>query len=200
MRAVALREDIKDLILDAAERLLDRYGFRKMTMDDLAQEVGIAKATIYQHFSNKEDVALGRIDRAMGDLLKKLSEIAIGPGDTAARLESLLVIRIVFRAKRARVGAYDLDEQLASIRPTLRSRQGDYFRQEAALVEHLLIIGIEEGRYAGVENPGRTARSLIAATNGLLPSNLSHSYISKISDIESHARDIAHMLVRGLSV
>jgi len=54
MKAIAVREDISDLILDAADRLLARYGYKKMTMDDLAQEVGIGKGTIYLHFSTKE--------------------------------------------------------------------------------------------------------------------------------------------------
>ena len=43
MGAVAVREDVHDLILDAADRLLARYGYRKMTMDDLAREVGIGQ-------------------------------------------------------------------------------------------------------------------------------------------------------------
>ena len=31
MRAVAVRQDIKDLILDAADRLLNQFGYKKMT-------------------------------------------------------------------------------------------------------------------------------------------------------------------------
>jgi len=32
-------------ILDAADRLLGRFGFRRMTIDDLAKEAGIGKGT-----------------------------------------------------------------------------------------------------------------------------------------------------------
>ena len=46
-------------------RLLARYGYRKMTIDDVAREVGIGKGTIYLHFKSKEDVALSRIDRVI---------------------------------------------------------------------------------------------------------------------------------------
>ena len=60
MRAIAVREDISDLILDAADRLLARYGYRKMTIDDVAKEVGIGKGTIYLHFKSKEEIALAR--------------------------------------------------------------------------------------------------------------------------------------------
>ena len=43
MRAIAVQKNIREIILDAADRLLARYGYKKMTMDDLAQEVGIGK-------------------------------------------------------------------------------------------------------------------------------------------------------------
>ena len=75
MRAIAVREDICDLILDAADRLLARYGF-KMTMEDLAQEVGIGKGTVYLHFSSKEEVALSRVDRVVEHLKTELNSIA----------------------------------------------------------------------------------------------------------------------------
>jgi AcrR family transcriptional regulator len=40
MRQIAQRQDIRDLILDGVDILLARYGYRKMTMEDLAREVG----------------------------------------------------------------------------------------------------------------------------------------------------------------
>jgi AcrR family transcriptional regulator len=55
MRDVAIRQDIKDLILDAADRLLNQFGYKKMTMDNLAREVGIAKGSLYLHFPGKEE-------------------------------------------------------------------------------------------------------------------------------------------------
>ena len=49
--------------MDATDRLLARFGYKKMTIDDLAQEVGIGKGTVYLHFSSKEEIALSHIDR-----------------------------------------------------------------------------------------------------------------------------------------
>jgi AcrR family transcriptional regulator len=41
-------------ILDALQILATAQGFANVTMDDLAQEVGISKATLYQHFESKD--------------------------------------------------------------------------------------------------------------------------------------------------
>ena len=63
MGKIAKREDIRDLILDAVGGLLAAYGYGKMTMQDVARQVGIGKGTIYLHFPSKEELVLAHIDR-----------------------------------------------------------------------------------------------------------------------------------------
>ena len=46
----------RDRILDAAERLLARIGYKKTTMEDIAREVGPGKRTLYLHFASKESL------------------------------------------------------------------------------------------------------------------------------------------------
>jgi AcrR family transcriptional regulator len=52
-------------ILDAAELLLIERGYAALTMDDLADAVGISKPTLYQHFKSKEDLAARVIVNAL---------------------------------------------------------------------------------------------------------------------------------------
>jgi AcrR family transcriptional regulator len=48
--------EIKDKILTEAELLFMRYGFKSITMDDVARELGISKKTLYQFFTDKNDL------------------------------------------------------------------------------------------------------------------------------------------------
>jgi AcrR family transcriptional regulator len=64
-KKLAIREK---QILQAALRLIERDGFAELTMDALAAEAGIAKATLYQHFANKEDLAVRSALRAFENL------------------------------------------------------------------------------------------------------------------------------------
>jgi AcrR family transcriptional regulator len=48
------RFDTERRILETASRLFLRYGFEKTTMDDIAREAGIAKATLYRYWPSKE--------------------------------------------------------------------------------------------------------------------------------------------------
>ncbi|HCI82133.1 MAG TPA: hypothetical protein DHW02_20865 [Ktedonobacter sp.] len=43
-----------DLLLDAALALIQRWGYKKTTMDDVAKQAGVAKKTLYLHWSTRE--------------------------------------------------------------------------------------------------------------------------------------------------
>jgi AcrR family transcriptional regulator len=46
-------EEVKNKILNGAEGLFLKYGFKSITMDDIARELGISKKTLYQFFEDK---------------------------------------------------------------------------------------------------------------------------------------------------
>lgn len=62
----------EDAIVTAVNRLLAEKGFDAMTVDAVAAEVGIAKASLYKHFSSKEALAgaamIGVLDRAIAQV------------------------------------------------------------------------------------------------------------------------------------
>ena len=75
MRATVQTQEVRESILDATDKLPARYGFQKMTIDELAREVGIGKGGIYLHFKSKEEIALSHIDRIIERLCRNLRDI-----------------------------------------------------------------------------------------------------------------------------
>lgn len=69
MSRVSFREKIlrvrEDAIVDAVNRLLAEKGFDLMTVDEVAAEVGIAKASLYKHFPSKEALAAAAMVRLL---------------------------------------------------------------------------------------------------------------------------------------
>ncbi len=53
---VIIMDDIKNNILDKTKDRLDRFGFKKTTMDEISRDCKISKKTIYEHFKDKEDL------------------------------------------------------------------------------------------------------------------------------------------------
>jgi AcrR family transcriptional regulator len=65
---------MKNRIIDSAEKRFSQYGFRRVTMDDIASDLGISKKTLYLHFKSKEDIAWAvktRMHRDIDRLLQK---------------------------------------------------------------------------------------------------------------------------------
>jgi len=198
IRQIARREDITDLILDGVDTLLGRYGYRKMTMEDLAAEVGIGKGTIYLHFASKEEVVLSHIDRIVDRLLDRLREIRQQPLPARERLKRMLVLRVMFRFDSVGHYTQSLNDLLSALRPEFLTRRQRHFRKEITLFADIL----EEGRATRAfrcDDAKATAQALLWATNSLLPYSLSAKELGRRSDIEAAVSRTADLLLDGLT-
>jgi len=57
--------EIKDRIKQKADELYRKYGVKSVTMDEIASQMGVSKKTIYQSFSDKNEL----VDEVIGDML-----------------------------------------------------------------------------------------------------------------------------------
>lgn len=48
--------ELRERILREADELFCKFGIKRITMDDIARELGISKKTIYQHFKDKNEL------------------------------------------------------------------------------------------------------------------------------------------------
>ena len=55
----------EDAIVSSVNRLLAEKGFEQMTVDEVAADVGIAKASLYKHFASKEALAAAAMVRVL---------------------------------------------------------------------------------------------------------------------------------------
>jgi AcrR family transcriptional regulator len=63
-------------ILDVAAELFMEKGYAKTTMQDIVNGLGMSKGAIFYHFKSKEDVMTAVIERMVGELTKRATEIA----------------------------------------------------------------------------------------------------------------------------
>jgi len=189
--------DVKGAILDAADRLLARSGYKKMTIDDLAAEVGIGKGSVYLHFSSKEEIALSHIDAVIERVKTRLHEIAQKKTSYESRLKEMLIERVLCRFDSVQHYTQSLNDILSKIRPSLLERRKRYFEEEARIFAALLRDGVNDGAFARI-NVEDIARSLLLATNSLLPYSLSTQELGERNEIEKRASALADLLLKGL--
>ncbi|OIQ29363.1 MAG: TetR family transcriptional regulator [Bacteroidetes bacterium MedPE-SWsnd-G2] len=68
---------MKHKILVSASDLFLSYGFKSVTMDDIANKIGISKKTIYQHFSNKTELIEATTLHLFDEISKGIDEIIL---------------------------------------------------------------------------------------------------------------------------
>jgi AcrR family transcriptional regulator len=197
MRQIARRHDIHDLILDAVDGLLARYGYNKMTMEDVARQVGIGKGTIYLHFKSKQELVLSHVDRIAETVVRKLRETAESPDSPDRRLRRMLVLRVVHRFDSVAHYTQNLGDLLSSVRTPLLARRQGHFEREAAVFEDVLRDGARSGSL-DCPDPRTAALVLIQSTNSLLPFSLSPRELGRREEVEGQAGRIADLLVKGL--
>ncbi|MFM7531979.1 MAG: TetR/AcrR family transcriptional regulator [Rubrivivax sp.] len=99
----------EDAIVSSVNRLLAQKGFDLMTVDEVAADVGIAKASLYKHFASKEALA----SAAMVRVLERGAEVI---GQQAARAEASAMQRL------QEVTRWVLGTHLSGQMPTLPSQ------------------------------------------------------------------------------
>lgn len=80
----------KEEILDCAEKLFAARGYRSTTLIDIAEEIGIAKATVFHHYRTKEQILFELYTRAMDLALTRLAAVDDEVGEPERVLNAML--------------------------------------------------------------------------------------------------------------
>jgi AcrR family transcriptional regulator len=75
------KEQRRNLIIDAAERIFFKKGLENSTMDDVAAEAELSKGTLYIYFKSKEDIQLAIAMRG-SDILKEMMQKRLSKNKT----------------------------------------------------------------------------------------------------------------------
>ena len=137
----------EEAIVDVVNRMLANKGFDAMTVDEVAAEVGVAKASLYKHFPSKEDLATAAMVRVVQRAQAYLNNLSA----KAAPLEQLkATARWMMRLKLAGEMP-NLPSQNSSLRTTLMANKG--YIDGLMQISDTLGGWIEAAQKAGVISP-----------------------------------------------
>jgi TetR/AcrR family transcriptional regulator, regulator of autoinduction and epiphytic fitness len=112
----------EEAIIDVVNRLLAEKGFEAMTVDEVAFEVGVAKASLYKHFPSKEDLAAAAMVRMMQRANDKLAELGAMPQSIKPIDKLKAITRWMMQLKLAREMP-NLPSQNSTLRATLTANK-----------------------------------------------------------------------------
>lgn len=141
------QEERRRAILEAAERLFADGRFDEVLMEDVAEEAGVAKGTIYRYFEDKESLYLTVLTEGFEELQRQIREVA--SPDPVDRLEH--TVRAVVRYMSRNRFLFRLmwrDESEAARRREHRRRWKVQRAQLVDAVAQVLRYGEERGAFA----------------------------------------------------
>ncbi|RLE11960.1 TetR/AcrR family transcriptional regulator [Candidatus Aerophobetes bacterium] len=154
-----------ELIVDVAQRLFAKYGFKKTTIDEIAHSAHIAKGSIYYYFSSKEDIFRAVLDKENRLWSQKVREVINGASTPQEKLRAYLVTRTKYLSKLTNFYSALREEYLEhyAFIENIRKR---YFREEIEIVKAILEEGVKK-RIFKVEELRLMAFVIVAALKGL---------------------------------
>lgn len=85
-----IETDIRERILEVAERLFRQLGYQKTTVGDIAKELRMSPANVYRFFDSKKAIHEGVARSLMSEVEEAMQAILQKPGPAAARLRELI--------------------------------------------------------------------------------------------------------------
>ncbi len=134
--------DIKERIRHQAMKLFFKNGIRTVTMNDVAESLGISKRTLYEHYSNKEDLLVQCINLHYQEYLKERKEIEQGARN------ALEVVHRHFRLTLMRLKDYhpNFVNELKKLHPNIWNNQVlELIKERDAYTRQLIAEGIKQG-------------------------------------------------------
>ena len=136
-------ENTKDRILNVAYEKFLKYGFFKVSMDSIVQELKTSKSSLYNHFASKEDLVMAVVEKINSEINHNV-EVIIKNNDFTFR-EKLVSISKFTRSMFSKVSEVFL-EDLELSKPGV----GEYYEKERnariqKYYRRLFETGVEEG-------------------------------------------------------
>ena len=161
----AVKSDNIPLILEAAQKQFARYGFKKTTMNDIADEIGMSKASLYYYFPNKEELFKEVIKEELAEFIDKINTIISTGKSYIDLLVSYAEMRHVYFQNFINLGKLS-SEALKNVKPLYTELFKDFKKEEALLAERMLQKGVDNGELEGLDIP-RYAELYVNMIQGL---------------------------------
>jgi AcrR family transcriptional regulator len=195
------RPDVSDerkaQILNAAELVFTKKGLDSARMDDIAEETGLSKGTIYLYFKSKDALIIAILERFFQGIFQLLNKRNKEPQSAIEAIDQFTdeAIRNYKRMLRLMPVAYEF-LALAFRNKTVQKALSQYFKHFMEVLVPIIQRGIDSGEFRNVD-PGETAIAVGAIYEGTI---LLWVYDKSLIDIDHHIRSSIRILLDGIRV
>lgn len=184
--------DILSKILGASVELFRQYGFKTITMDDIARRSGISKKTLYQHFVNKNEV----VSESVGWYKCKITDMCqatMQESDNA--VEGMVRIMGMFDQIHRQINPMAMLELERYYPEGYKKFKDMLLEQDVKAIHQNLLQGIDEGYYRPDINADFMARYRMELSLIMFHPNL---LVNEPNNLQFVAHEISEHFLYGI--
>ena len=179
------RSETAGQILDLAETLIQTRGYSAFSYQDIADSLGIRKASIHYHFPSKADLGVAVVDRYMARFDGALTAIANDQSQSSMTMLDVYVQPYLqFASTPDQVclsGA--LAGEMMALPPKVRERVDHFFRTHQVWLTKILARGVARGEFTLAAPASKVARFVFGALQGALLVKRTTNDLTQINDV-----------------
>lgn len=88
------KEQKKESIIQAALDLFMQYGFKKVSINDIAAKANVSPVTIYNHYGNKDSLVYEVIRHQLGTMMQHYKNIVYGDGTFQEKIKEIVFNKV----------------------------------------------------------------------------------------------------------
>lgn len=155
-------------ILDIAEELVQKRGFNAFSYADIAEKIGIKKASIHYHFPSKSDLGKALMERHRINIENFLSNLSSSHADCKERLLAYLnaIFESTFKANLKMCLGGMLAADVLTLDKDIQTEIKIFFDINEKWLKKLLVEGKKKGEFHFSLEPSEIAKQILTTIEG----------------------------------
>jgi AcrR family transcriptional regulator len=190
----ANKKDVnRETILQIAQDIFSKYGYKKTTLDDIANAVRKGKSSLYYYFNSKEDLFQAVIAKEVDILKQALEKVVFRSMDPEEKLREYMLTKLnTYRDLANLYNALENDVTAIGFIDEIKEKNA---KDEIRMIKRILIEGVRRDKFQ-IDDLNLTAIGITTAMRGLeMPLSLG-SHINM--DIEMSVDNFVRILCYGI--
>jgi len=199
---VERKEQKRQLIMQAALKVFSRKGYSPTALDEIAQEAGIAKGTLYLYFKDKEDLVCSTLMFVLDDLKHRMLEAIPEDLPAVETLKRIALFMFQYFAENdefyniyVTILNYNLVSNYTSLIERMLERKRELYDWECQLVE--------EAKKQGHIRRDMATMDIVMAFDGIVMNVIDQMFFHKGSntfDPQTKTEMVMQLLLEGVGV
>ncbi len=154
----------REAILEIAQEIFSKFGYKKTTLDDIANAVRKGKSSLYYYFSSKEDLFQAVIIKEVDILKQALEKVVFRSLDPEEKLREYILTKLTtFRQLANLYNALENDVTAIGFIEEIKKKNAN---DEIRMIKRILIEGVRRDKFH-IDDLNLTALGITTAIKGL---------------------------------